>query len=140
MIFSSRGMMRMRMPAMRAMIGCRCSMPKAMETLPMKSDEGNAACAERFLLSITEYEGHYQRRSCFIRELAAYALPLSPCGRGWRVASGASSEPGEGYFSASCPSPVDPRFTRIDDPLPQARGEGSSVPRGWALSLDHGEI
>src|SRR4051794_15034330 len=94
-------------------------MPKAMETLPMKSDEGNAACAERFLLSITEYEGHYQRRSCFIRELAAYALPLSPCGRGWRVASGASSEPGVGYFSASCPSPRRSSFTRIDDPLPQ---------------------
>jgi hypothetical protein len=30
--------MRMRMPAIRAMIGCRCSMPKAMEFLPMQSE------------------------------------------------------------------------------------------------------
>src|SRR5260370_12047661 len=68
-----------------------------------------------------------QRPQNAIRPSLGQLSQQSPCGRGWRVASAASNEPGEGYFSTSTPHPADPRCTRIGHPLPQ----GEREERAW---------
>ena len=56
---------------------------------------------------------------------AAFSLPLSPCGRGWRARSDSEREPGEGSASSdrSTPHPPSLGFASARAPSP-ARGEG----------------
>src|SRR5712691_13316130 len=77
---------------------------------------------------------HRLIESYLISNAAPCALPLSPCGRGWLVASGTSNEPGEGYVSKRNPSPAS-RTSSARHPLP--RGERASA---YASPPEHSDV
>src|SRR5882672_5429876 len=62
-------------------------------------------------------------------------LTLSPCGRGWRLVSGANKEPGEGSVPHESPDPS-PALASLGHPLPQGESErkrASQTPRDQQL-------
>src|SRR5712691_475100 len=78
---------------------------RRLAVAPARPDRSGAHHDRHFALEPIRH-GMFSHRlieSYLISNAAPCALPLSPCGRGWLVASGTSNEPGEGMFRSGTP-------------------------------------